>query len=243
MPWAQSTTKDYIRSNTNFTLSPRYSFHKPSYHKSCFLSPFIFRGHSTREPASGRNWFYSAGLHRSHVLATANTGKIRRFCKKCRWMDPRKKSLAVCVACIATYWPTPGFKGRTFKLCVLTRWYFNFCVYSFPLWDSSEYIVERLIFWSYQPLLWPWPWRQQKTKTKKLFFFTWHSGSWCCITIPSLVTKYSVVQNILSEQTFIVVLNLCCGLDFERSNLIFPQDTLAYDTILSDQVWLQTETD
>ena len=31
---------------------------------------------------------------------------------------------------MAIYWPTPGFKGRTFKLCVLTRWDFNFCVRS-----------------------------------------------------------------------------------------------------------------
>ena len=31
------------------------------------------------------------------------------------------------------YWPTPGFKGRTFKLCVLNRWDFNFCVLSSPL--------------------------------------------------------------------------------------------------------------
>ena len=38
--------------NTNFTLSPTYSFHKSSYHKSCFLSLFIFCGHSTRKPAS-----------------------------------------------------------------------------------------------------------------------------------------------------------------------------------------------
>ena len=42
-----------------------------------FLSRFIFRRHSTREPASGRvTFFYSAGLHRNHVIATANTGKI-----------------------------------------------------------------------------------------------------------------------------------------------------------------------
>ena len=34
---------------------------------------------------------------------------------------------------MAIYWPTPGFKGRTFKLCVLTRWDFNFCVRSSPL--------------------------------------------------------------------------------------------------------------
>ena len=63
-----------------------------------------------------------------------------RFWKKCRWMDwkcrnkqEKKKSLAVSVACMAIYWPTPGFKGRTFKLCVLTRWDFNFCVRSSPL--------------------------------------------------------------------------------------------------------------
>ena len=45
----------------------------------------------------------------------------------------RKKSLAVSVACMAIYWPTPGFKGRTFKLCILIRWDFNFCIHSFPL--------------------------------------------------------------------------------------------------------------
>ena len=34
---------------------------------------------------------------------------------------------------MAIYGLTPGFKGRTFKLCVLTRWDFNFCVRSSPL--------------------------------------------------------------------------------------------------------------
>ena len=34
---------------------------------------------------------------------------------------------------MAIYWPTPGFEGKTFKLCVLTRWDFNFCVLSSPL--------------------------------------------------------------------------------------------------------------
>ena len=27
----------------------------------------------------------------------------------------RKKSLAVSIACMAIYYPTPGFKGRTFR--------------------------------------------------------------------------------------------------------------------------------
>ena len=34
---------------------------------------------------------------------------------------------------MAMYWLTLGFKGRTLKLCVLTRWDFNFCVRSSPL--------------------------------------------------------------------------------------------------------------
>ena len=44
--------------NTNFTLSPSYSFQKPSYHKSSFLSLFIFLGHSTQEPTSGRVTYF-----------------------------------------------------------------------------------------------------------------------------------------------------------------------------------------
>ena len=43
---------------TNFTLSPSHSFHKSSYHKSCFLSLFIFHGYSTWEPASSRVTYF-----------------------------------------------------------------------------------------------------------------------------------------------------------------------------------------
>ena len=39
---------------------------------------------------------------------------------------------------MATYWPAPGLKGRTFKLCVLTRWDFNFCVRSSPLRETDR---------------------------------------------------------------------------------------------------------
>ena len=41
-------------------------------------------------------------------------------------------------------------------------------------------------------------------------------------------------------QTF-TILNLHCDLDLERSNIIFQQDTLAYDVVLSNQVWLHTD--
>ena len=42
---------------------------------------------------------------------------------------------------MAIYWPTPGFKGRTCKLCVLTKWDFNFCVRSFLLrgWNMDPH--------------------------------------------------------------------------------------------------------
>ena len=41
---------------------------------------------------------------------------------------------------MAIYWPTPGCKGRTFKLCILKCWDFNFCVRSSPLrlWGGEE---------------------------------------------------------------------------------------------------------
>ena len=44
--------------NTDFTLSPSHSFHKSSWHKSCFWSLSIFRGRSTREPASSRVTYF-----------------------------------------------------------------------------------------------------------------------------------------------------------------------------------------
>ena len=42
-------------------------------------------------------------------------------------------------------------------------------------------------------------------------------------------------------QTFTDILNLCCGLELECSNPIFPHNTPAYNVILSNQVWLQTD--
>ena len=61
--------------NTNFTLSSRYSFHKSFYHKSCFLSLFIFSRHSAQELASNRVPILFCRPTQEPVLATANTGK------------------------------------------------------------------------------------------------------------------------------------------------------------------------
>ena len=63
--------------DTNFTLSTSYSFHKSSYHNSCFFEPiYIVRALNTGTCLRKDDLFYSAGLYRNHLLATANTGKI-----------------------------------------------------------------------------------------------------------------------------------------------------------------------
>ena len=96
--------------NTNFTLSPGYSFRKPSYHKSCFFGGPIYIAWALNTGTCIRqgDLFYSAGLHKNHVLATANTEERGRgFGKNAgEWtgrVEIRKKSLAVTVACMAIY--------------------------------------------------------------------------------------------------------------------------------------------
>ena len=80
---------------TNFTLSPDYSFHKSSYHKSCFLSLFVVRGHSTREPASGMvTYFILRAYTETGVSHSQHRKKNRkRFWKKCRWMDRKGRNM------------------------------------------------------------------------------------------------------------------------------------------------------
>ena len=45
----------------------------------------------------------------------------------------------------------------------------------------------------------------------------------------------------LPGQSFTNMLSLRWDLDLERSNPNFLQDTLAYDAVPSNQVWLQTD--
>ena len=47
--------------------------------------------------------------------------------------------------------------------------------------------------------------------------------------------KMFVVNKISSGQIFTDILNLRCDLDLEHSNPIFPQDTLAYNTVLQSK--------
>ena len=59
-----------------------------------FESIYIRRTLNTGTCILQGDLFYSAGLHRNHVLATANTGKQNweRFWKKCRWMDRKVRN-------------------------------------------------------------------------------------------------------------------------------------------------------
>ena len=57
-------------------------------------------------------------------------------------------------------------------------------------------------------------WRQQTN------LLAWHSGPWWCITVPSLVTKGSAVEEILSRWTFTEIFHLFCVLDLDHNRAI-----------------------
>ena len=67
--------------------------------------------------------FYSAGLHRNRCQPQLTQEELRSgFGKNAgEWTGrveiSKEEILAVSVACSAIYWPTPGLKWRTFKLC------------------------------------------------------------------------------------------------------------------------------
>ena len=127
-------------------------------------------------------------------------------------------------------WPWPWMQLSHFSTMLYYQTKFG-CKETNTFGDTTEIVI----FWLYRPLLWPWHWTQWNT------FSAWHSGLWWCKTISGLATECSVVQKISSRQIFTDILNLCCDLDLERSNPIFPQDSPAYDAALSNKVWLQTD--
>ena len=116
--------------------------------------------------------------------------------------------------------PTSSLEGTTE---IVIFWYQTKFVCK--LTSTLEDTTEIVIFWLYKPLLWPWHW------TQWINFSAWHFGFWCCITIPGLATKCSVVQKISSGQTLTNILKLCCDLGGSKS--IFQRDTAPYDAVLS----------
>ena len=102
-----------------------------------FWDLFIFREHSTWEPAYRRVTYFILRAYTQEPQLTQE--KIGRGFRKNagEWTGrveiSRKKSLAVRVACMTIHLPTPGFNGRTLELCVLNRWDFNFYARCSPL--------------------------------------------------------------------------------------------------------------
>ena len=144
MRWAQSTKKDYIRAERKLhSISKLLISQFVTPQVICFWAYLYSAGtqHGTLHPAGWPMLIY--GPSQEPVLAAVNTGKNGRVWEKMQVNGPkglklaRKKCQAGSVACMAIYWPTPGFNGRTFKLCVLIRWDFNFCVRRSPLLDQS----------------------------------------------------------------------------------------------------------
>ena len=65
-----------------------------------------------------------------------------------------KKSLADGEACMAIFWPAPGFKERTFKRWVFKRWIFTFCVGSTRLGDIVLVVVVVVVVLSQRHNKW-----------------------------------------------------------------------------------------
>ena len=74
-------------------------------------------------------WLPSKQRKISFEVSEKNEGEWTRNVQ----ISSRKKSLAVGEACVAIFWPVPGFKGTTFEFGVLNRWVFNICVWSAAL--------------------------------------------------------------------------------------------------------------
>ena len=77
--WAQSTEKDYIRDKHKFHSIFRFFISQVIIPQVMFFEPnYIPRALNTGTCLRQGDLFYSAGLHRNHVLATTNTRKIGR---------------------------------------------------------------------------------------------------------------------------------------------------------------------
>ena len=102
---------------------------------------------------------------------------------------------------MAIYWPTPGFKGRTFTLCVLTRWDFNFCVRSSPLRVREEM-----------------QWQQKALRCLLRMSFEWASNS--PVHHSKLYSKMNSEASILSW-CFIIKLATHKSISFFNGGLYF----------------------
>ena len=149
--WKQTSIYlQVIHSTNHYATSPFISNHNSNHihnfgmqtqknNNTCFGAYLYSAGtqHGNLHPAGWPILF--CGPTQEPVSAAANAGKTREvffFLKNAgEWTGRVKisKEEIPGLACMAIYWPTPGFKGRVFELCVLNRLDFNFSVRSSPL--------------------------------------------------------------------------------------------------------------
>ena len=79
---------------TDLGYWPGFHFTSHFYRKSCFLSLFIFRLHSTREPASNRMTYFILRAYTGTGVSHSQQEKVGRgFGRKCRWMDRKGRNM------------------------------------------------------------------------------------------------------------------------------------------------------
>ena len=78
MLWAQSTTKDYIRAEQKLHSISKSFISQVIISQVMFLSLFIFRGHSTREPASSRVTYFILPAYTGTGVSHSQQEKIGR---------------------------------------------------------------------------------------------------------------------------------------------------------------------
>ena len=62
--------------------------------------------------------------------------------------------------------------------------------------------------------MWAWTWRQETN------LLAYYFGTWCCTTIPSLVTEDSAAEEMSFRWTITGILNLFCDLDLDHNTAI-----------------------
>ena len=127
--------------NTNFTLSPSYSFHKSSYHKSClkkfFFSLIIFRRHSSWEPASSRVTYFilqaNTGTGVSHSQHTINRERFGKNAGEWTGRVEISKEEIPGSKCNMYIDLLKALKGERLSSVFSPDGGFNFCICSSPL--------------------------------------------------------------------------------------------------------------
>ena len=152
--WAQSATRITSGLKTNFTLSPSYSFQSHSTTIHVFWAYLYSAGtqHGNLHPA-GWPILFCGPTQKPCVSRSQHRKNRERFWKNAgEWtgrVEISEEEIPGSKRSMYGYiLTTPGFTGRTFKLCVLTRWDFNFCVRSSPLREepTEEFNPQVMVY-------------------------------------------------------------------------------------------------